>query len=106
MTFDNETIERVWRSGRAIAERHAGRWRKDQCGAWICREHYGNRHSEFGWKILRIAAPVDDADDELRPFNVRNDFDVGAEEPHCRVTSDRNGFAPEQQVLDPRNKSA
>jgi hypothetical protein len=40
-------------------------WRKDQCGAWIARNQYGNRNSRYGWEVDHIKPESEGGGDEL-----------------------------------------
>lgn len=104
MAFDDTMIDEVWKKARAMADQDFTVWRKDECGAWLFREHYGNTASEYGWKIVNIAPGSDDSLENLRPFHLRNTFDIENRKPRCVVTADREGLAPEQTVGKPRNK--
>lgn len=103
MTFDETLVEAVWEKGRATANRDSTEWRQDQCGAWLNRRHYNNGESEYGWKILNVVAGGADEPENLQPFHWRNGFDLANGRAQCRVTADRSGLAPGQQVLEPRN---
>jgi len=54
MSFSEDTIQKVWEKGTVILNNDPNVWRKDQCEAWICRDHYGNRDSQYGWEINHI----------------------------------------------------
>ena len=49
--YDREVVERVWSLAQIIPNNDPAVWRKDESGAWIHRQAYRNRHSEFGWEI-------------------------------------------------------
>jgi hypothetical protein len=98
-------IEAVWAQGRVLPEADPTQWRQDACGAWIRREHFGREDSEFGWKIERIAAGAQRAEN-LRPFHWRNSFDIAEGAPHCHVRADRAGVAAEKYARPPRNRPA
>ena len=55
MVYSKEIADQVWENARAMPDKDPTEWRKDECGAWIKREHYGNNTSEFGWKIERVS---------------------------------------------------
>ena len=108
MAFDDETVQAAWEKGRATSNMEATSWRKDECGAWMRREHYGNENSEYGWKIESVApgpgAP-DDVD-SLRPFHLENGFDRNTGKARCRVTADREDLQPTAQIDTPHNRGA
>ncbi|MBL9116577.1 MAG: hypothetical protein JNJ83_16340 [Verrucomicrobiaceae bacterium] len=49
--YDREVIDRVWGQALAVSGNDPAIWRKDERGAWIHRQEYRNRHSQFGWEI-------------------------------------------------------
>jgi len=49
--FDREVVERVWLLAQAIVGNDPAVWRKDEHGAWMHRQDYRNRRSQFGWEI-------------------------------------------------------
>lgn len=99
-----ELVEAVWTHGRAVPEADAAHWRQDACGAWIRREHFGRHESEFGWKMARIDAGGADSAENLRPFNLRNDYDIANSRAHCRVMADRSSVPAEEYARPPRNR--
>jgi len=106
MEFNDETVQGVWEKARATNDKDPTDWRKDECGAWIYRSHYGNQVSEFGWKIENVTPGEQSELENLRPFQHENSFDKATGQPHCRVTADREGLAPTARIDTPRNKSA
>lgn len=104
MEFDEPTIERVWERARASGEQDPLEWRRDECGAWIRRELYGDFSSDFGWKI-EATRPGKLTDlENLRPFQHANSYDVANHRAHCRVTADREETSPVAQLDQPRNR--
>jgi hypothetical protein len=57
MKFSNDIIWKVWARGEIFAGNDPVFWRKDQCGAWIYRGHYGRKDSEYGW-VIDIIKPL------------------------------------------------
>ena len=106
MEFTNETVQSAWEKARATNDKDPTEWRKDECGAWINRSHYGNQVSEFGWKLENLRPGEDPKLENLRPFQHANSFDKATGQPHCRVTADREGLASTASIDTPRNKSA
>ena len=86
-----------------MPNRNSDVWRQDRCGAWLHREQYKNDKSEYGWKILKVAAGGGDDIDRLQPFHCGNSFDIANAKAQCHVTADRAGLAPTQSVGQPRN---
>lgn len=63
--FTEEDIQNVWEKGKAISGHDSSVWRQDACGAWIKRNEYGNRDSDFGWEIDHIKPASKDGSDNL-----------------------------------------
>lgn len=105
MTIDENLVQAVWEKGRGMLERDTSEWRKDQCGAWINRQHYNNAKSEYGWKIVNVKPGSPDSPENLQPFHWRNDFDIANDKPHCKVTADQAGLLSTQHTDIPHNTS-
>lgn len=95
-----ELIDNVWEKGTKDEHYDEDQVRKDACGAWIIKDHYGDRNSFFGWEIDHIfpqailrekKVPEDEIDlfDNLRPLNWRNNESKGSDYPvyHGKITS-------------------
>jgi hypothetical protein len=98
MAFDERTIEAVWQKGKAAAGNNPDIWRKDSCGAWMWRTHYGNRASQYGWEIVQNMPADDggsDALDNLRPLQWQNNASRASKRLKCTVTAKgaNNAFA-------------
>lgn len=79
--FDQQMIEHVWSLAQPVPGNDASVWRKDVHGAWIHRQDYHNRHSQFGWEIAELGFYTRRAGVEaLRPLHWQNyvDFMVAA----------------------------
>lgn len=105
MNFDEKTVQVVWEKGRAQDDKDSAEWRKDECGAWINRNQYGNEVSEFGWKIEAIAPGAPQTLENLRPYQHENTFNSATGQSHCQVTADRTGVPPTAIIDKPRNKT-
>lgn len=106
MTFSDEIVQAVWEKGRGTVDQEATIWRKDECGAWMMREHYGYVNSEYGWQIANVSPGGPDNLENLRPFHLKNGFDRNAHKVRCQVTADREDIQPTAQVGTPHNRDA
>jgi hypothetical protein len=106
MAFNDETIDRVWQKARSMTEPTSELWRRDECGAWIRRDHYGSEHSEFAWKIENVSPGGPDVLENLRPFHRANGFDRATGHARCRVTADQTGVPVMEHIQEPRNRAA
>lgn len=75
MSSEDENVPDVWEKGEVVDGQDASRWRKDKCGAWIGRNHYGNRDSQYGWEIDHIDPEGGDDLSNLRPLQWENNVD-------------------------------
>jgi hypothetical protein len=65
MAFSNNQIQQIWKKGLIIPGYNPNKYRRDSAGEWMERSEYGNKHSEFGWKIIRIIPKSEGGTDEL-----------------------------------------
>ncbi|MDI9878922.1 HNH endonuclease signature motif containing protein [Flectobacillus longus] len=75
MAFNELQIQAVWEKASIVQGVNPNEWRKDQCSAWISRNAYGNRNSNYGWEIDHITAKANggsDALSNLRPLHWNN----------------------------------
>ena len=74
--YSDDLIEAVWNKAKYMsAENEKIGFRKDQCDAWIRRNAYGDRKSEFGWEIDHITPASQGGKDtisNLRPLHWGN----------------------------------
>lgn len=54
MSMDDNIIQRVWEKGQVVSNNDPNEWRKDDCDAWMERNQYGNRDSQYGWEVDHI----------------------------------------------------
>ena len=90
MAYDEGTVRAVWDKGEVTANADPEVWRKDACGAWIRRDFYGDRDSQFGWEIDSVVPKSDGGDDDLlnlRPLHWRNREGRRAGRLACSVTA-------------------
>lgn len=96
--------EEVGNEGEVMADRNSSEWRHDQCGAWIKRDAYEQEHSDYGWTIRNMMPGENEKLEGMHPFHYQNVYDLASNKPQCKVTADRTGIQPTQQIDDPRNK--
>lgn len=106
MAYSEEVVALVWEKAQAFSGRDRNHWRKDQCGAWIARDQYGNAASEFGWKIEAVSPEPSGQVENLRPFHHANRFDIATGEAHCSVKADREDIHPTGRVDPLKNRAA
>lgn len=106
MEFTDYLVQQVWDKARATTEQDRDTWRRDQCGAWMRREHYGRTDSEFGWRIENITAGGPNDLENLHAFNCANPYDRAARRAHCHLVADLAGVPAPEIVLEPRNRKA
>lgn len=61
--------------GHSVIGYDSKKFRKDDCGAWIIRDKYGDRNSKYGWEIDHInpeSQGGSDALSNLRPLQWEN----------------------------------
>lgn len=90
MSWDEDTIQSVWEKGTTVPRYDSNIYRKDQCGAWIRRDAYGDRDTIFGWEIDHIDPDGGDNLSNLRPLQWKNNVVTGEGRLQCPVTSDGN----------------
>lgn len=105
MPFSDEMIRQVWEKGRGTPDQDSDVWRKDECGAWMNREHYGKERSEYGWRIENVSIGGPDILENLRPLHLQNTFDRANHQAKCRVTADRTGLEAREHINEPRNRN-
>jgi hypothetical protein len=96
MELSQQLVQQVWDNARAVLGNDPNTWRKDECGAWMKRNHYQNHDSEFGWKIENVSPGGPDEPSNLRAIHWQNEFDRASGHAHCRITADPDGIANKQ----------
>jgi len=86
MEYTEEKINSVWKKGREVNGFNSEHLRKDQCGAWMIRESYGDRNSSYGWEIDHLLEDYDNLAN-LRPLQWENNENRYGIELVCVVTS-------------------
>jgi len=86
--WSDDTIQKVWEKSKTVSNNDPAEWRKDECGAWMARNQYGNRNSRYGWEIDHISPGGSDAVSNLRPLQWENNLDKSDGRLKCNVTAD------------------
>lgn len=82
--FTEQTIQAIWEKALSVEGYDKETVRKDACGAWIIRGHYGMRDSDFGWEIDHVYPVSLGGGDEpvnLRAMHWRNNAAKGDDFP-------------------------
>ena len=91
--FSDEMKLAVWQKASIVANNDPARWRKDQCGAWINWNEYGNRQSDYGWEIDHITPQSKGGTDilsNLRPLHWKNNMEKLDGKLSCKIKADGN----------------
>ena len=87
--YDRDVIERVWQCAQVVPGNDPAVWRKDESGAWIHRQAYRNRNSEFGWEIADNAYTMRSYGiASLRPLQWQNHLDFLVASRSSVITAD------------------
>lgn len=65
----DEIINSAWERAAVVDNYDPNQFRKDACGAWIIRNHYGNQSSIYGWEVDHVYPQSLGGDDN--PINLR-----------------------------------
>jgi hypothetical protein len=88
MSFSDEIVQKVWEKGYVESHNDPSVWRTDDCRAWMKRDMYENRESEYGWEIDHINPDGGDDLSNLRPLQWKNKMDKVDGKLKCNVTAD------------------
>ena len=75
MRYSSDLIQQVWEKASVEPGFNPKILRKDEFGAWIIREHYGSRSSEYSWEIDQLVPPSEGGTDSianLKPLQWEN----------------------------------
>ena len=102
--FNKEQIKIVWEKAKTQLNYDSDHIRKDECGAWIYFEKYGDRTSEYGWEIDHIIPKSKGGTDDiciLQPLHWDNIVAKGEGLLVCKVTANgiHNTIVPHWDVL-------
>lgn len=87
--YDRDVVERVWLCGQVVPGNDPAVWRKDESGAWMHRQAYRNRNSEFGWEIADSAYTMRAYGiAALRPMQWQNHLDFLVASRSSVITAD------------------
>ena len=86
--LSEEEVQEVWEKAQIVSGKETERWRKDQCGAWMKRDQYGNRDSVYGWEKHHPSG-TDDLEKRI-PLQWKNNVTTGEGSLKCPVTSAGN----------------
>ncbi|CDH25218.1 HNH endonuclease signature motif containing protein [Xenorhabdus bovienii] len=91
--WTTENIKAVWEKAEVDKDHASNKYRKDQCGAWIKFDEYGNRYSSYGWEIdhiTHVSKGGGDSLSNLRPLQWENNASRSDGRLKAVITSDGN----------------
>lgn len=87
--YPREVVDRIWHAAQVIPGNDPSVWRKDEFGAWIHRQAYRDRHSEFGWEAADCAFTQHSFGlAALRPMQWQNHVDFLVASRQSIITAD------------------
>lgn len=87
--FTTEQIELVWQKAIVVTNNNPDVFRKDYAGAWIRKDQYGKRDTDYGWEI-----------DHCKPESLGGTNDLGNLYPlHWRNNVKKDNDYPEWKTI-------
>lgn len=93
MNFSPEEIYSIWEKADIVFGISPDIYRKDECGAWIAFDEFGNNGSSLGWKVDYISPNLNEGKDEVsnfRPLHWQNKRSQENGELVCVVSTNWN----------------
>lgn len=92
--IDEAKINEIWDRANKVEGFDEAQFRKDACGAWIIRNHYGLRDSIYGWEVDHVypqSLGGDDNDANLRAMQWENNLSKGEDYPSYQAVIQSDG---------------
>ncbi len=91
--IEESTVNMVWDKATKVDNFDPAQFRKDACGAWIIRNHYGLQTS-YGWEVDHVypqSLGGDDNPENLRAMHWENNLSKGADYPSYKAVIQSDG---------------
>ena len=91
--IDESTVNAVWEKATTVDNFDPTQFRKDACGAWIIRNHYGLQ-TAYGWEVDHVypqSLGGDDNLENLRAMHWENNKSKGADYPSYKAVIQSEG---------------
>jgi hypothetical protein len=93
-TMTEENINSAWERATKVDNFDSNQFRKDSCGAWIIRSHYGQRDSVYGWEVDHVYPQSMGGGDDLenlRAMQWENNMSKGDDYPDYKAVVQSEG---------------